>query len=77
MDILPNAKHSTLFMLGNLGCFMASAFQTYVFPNILSEISSVSNSLDQNHPQHSVGPDLGPNCLHGHLQQVTLAGKKY
>ena len=23
----------------------------------------VSNSLDPNHAQHLVGPDLGPNCL--------------
>ena len=24
---------------------------------------SVSNSLDPDQDQHSVGPDLGPNCL--------------
>ena len=30
---------------------------------MLSEYQTVSNSLDPDQAQHSVGPDLGSNCL--------------
>ena len=33
------------------------------FQNILTEITSVSNSLDPNQAIYSVKRDLGPNCL--------------
>ena len=32
---------------------------------------SILNSLDPDHDQHSVGPDLGPNCLQRFKQQMT------
>ena len=35
----------------------------------------MSNSLDPDHAQHFVGPDLGPNCLQSY-QQMTLGGKE-
>ena len=34
----------------------------------------VSNSLDPDQVQHSVSPDLGPNCCKNY-QQMTLADK--
>ena len=34
-------------------------FSTNIFKNTLR----VSNSLDPDQDRHSVGPDLGPNCL--------------
>ena len=33
------------------------------FKKILSGTLSVLNSLDSDQDRHSVGPDLGPNCL--------------
>ena len=33
------------------------------FPNILSKIQPVSNSLNSDQAQHYVGPDMDPNCL--------------
>ena len=45
--------------------FLSSAifFKNQLFRKILSEIPSVSQSLDPDQAQHFVGPDLGPNCL--------------
>ena len=41
----------------------ADYFQNQVFLKILSGISSVLNSLESDQAQHTVIPDLGPNCL--------------
>ena len=55
-----------LSMLGNFAClfvvcwfFSKSTFSKKNFRNIIR----VSNSLDPDQNRHSVGPDLGPNCL--------------
>ena len=43
----------------------ADFFQNKLFQKILSGSRSirVSNGLDPDQDQHSVGPDLGPKCL--------------
>ena len=46
-----------------LFCRLLVFFQNQLFGKILSGISSVSSSLDSDQARHSVGPDLGPNCL--------------
>ena len=50
---------------GNFHDFLSSAgnFRHFFCQNILSRITSVSNSLDSDQARHSVGPDLGQNCL--------------
>ena len=48
----------------------ADNFQNQLFRKILSEIPSVSNSLDPDQARHFVGPDLGPNCFKGYQQQI-------
>ena len=49
-------------MLGNLSS--ADFFQNKLFQKKNSKITiSVSNGLDPDQDRHSVGPDLGPNCL--------------
>ena len=40
----------------------ADLFQKFSEKNFRNTIR-VSNSLDPDQDQHSVGPDLGPNCL--------------
>ena len=37
---------------------------------------SVSNILDQDHDQYSVGPDLGPNCLQRFQYTTKVAASK-
>ena len=53
-------------MLGNFTCFFVicwffqnSTFSKKYFRNTIR----VSNSLDPDQDRHSIGPDLGPNCL--------------
>ena len=41
----------------------ADFFQIYLFQKVLSRTLSVSNGLDPDKDQSSVGPDLGPYCL--------------
>ena len=45
--------------------FLRSAdfFRIIFFENSLRNTIRVSNSLDPDQALHSVGPDLGPNCL--------------
>ena len=54
-------------MLGNLACFLLSADFLkiiFFFKNIFQEhYIRVSNHLDSDQDQHSVAPDLDPNCL--------------
>ena len=38
-------------------------FKINFFKNFLGNAIKVSNSLDPDQDQHSVGPDLCPNCL--------------
>ena len=56
-----------LCMLGNFSQFFVVCcyfFQIHLFPrNYFRNTIRVSNSFDQDQAQHSVGPDLGPNCL--------------
>ena len=52
-------------MLGNFLFFCCRLLAADFFQTIISMNSiTVSNSLDLDLDQHSVGPDLGPNCLH-------------
>ena len=46
---------------------------TKFFQNILSGTLSLSNCLNPDQGQHSVGPDLGPNCL----QWLSTDGKNW
>ena len=51
-------------MLGNFSLFLSGdIFQNQHFQKIFSGTLSVSNGLDPDQAQHSVRPDLGPNCL--------------
>ena len=54
-------------MLGNFIFFFISSadfFQNQLLQkNYFMNIISVSNNLDPDQDQHSVGHDLGPNCL--------------
>ena len=38
--------------------------------------SQCPNSLDPDQDRHSVGPDLGPNCLKGYQQTTKVATSK-
>ena len=55
----------TLCRPGYLTCFLSFAdfFQTTSLRNTIR----VSNGLDPDQARRSVGPDLGPNCLHFRL----------
>ena len=56
----------TLCMLGNFSCFCCRllTFFKITFPKKSFRNSTrVSNGLDPDQDRHSVGPDLGPNCL--------------
>ena len=44
-------------------------------PQKIRSIISVSNSFDPDQDRHSVGPDLGPNCLHCY-QQMSITCKE-
>ena len=60
------SRQLTLCFLGNFSFF----FRLLTFFSILTYSKNsfrntvrVSNSLDPDQAQHSIGPDLGPNCL--------------
>ena len=51
-------------MLGNFSCFycrLPTSFSNNSFRN--GYTIRVLNGLDPDQDRHSVGPDLGPNCL--------------
>ena len=53
-------------MLGNFHAFfyrLQNCFKINFFKKIFINIIRVSNGLDPDQDRHSVGPDLGPNCL--------------
>ena len=52
-------------MLGNFSCFCGrlTLFKINFLKKNSFRNSAVSNGLDPGQDQHSVGPDLGPNCL--------------
>ena len=52
--------------------FLKSTFQKQSFRNTIR----VSNSLDPEQDRHSVGPDLGPNCLQGLSADEKVGGSK-
>ena len=60
-------------MLGNFSFFLSSAdiFQHFSEYSFGSGIM-VSNSLDPDQAGHSVGPDLGSNCLHRSPEEVKI-----
>ena len=41
----------------------ADFFQNQLFQKIFRDMIRISNGLDPDQTQHSVGPDLGPDCL--------------
>ena len=56
----------TLCMLGNFSWFsgcLLTFFKINVLKNSFRNTIRVSNSFDPDQDRHSVGPDLGPNCL--------------
>ena len=48
-----------MILLSSADFFQYQLFQKNSFKNTIK----VSNGLDPDQDQHSVGPDLGPNCL--------------
>ena len=64
-----SSKTSTLCMLGSGYFFMllllsADFFSKLTFSkNPFRNTSRVSNGFDPDQDRHTVGPDLGPNCL--------------
>ena len=63
-----------ILLLGMLGNFLSSAdfSQNLTFSkNSYTNTIRVSNNLDPDQDQHSVGPDLDPNCL----QRLTAIDK--
>ena len=54
-----SSLHAGLFFMLLLSS--ADFFQNYL--NYFSNINRVSNGLDPDQDQQSVGPDLGPNCF--------------
>ena len=48
-----------MLVLTSADFFSESTFSKYSFRNT----TRVSSSLDSDQDRHSVGPDLGPNCL--------------
>ena len=53
-------------MLGNLNAFVVSAdfnLKLIFSKNSFRNTIRVPNRLDPDQDQHSVGPNLGPNCL--------------
>ena len=53
-------------MLANFVCFcrlLTFFFKINFFQKKISNTTRVSTDLDPDQDQHSVGPDLGPNCL--------------
>ena len=48
---------------------LSADFSKKAFPkNAFRNTNKVLNGLDPDQHQHSVGPDLGPNCLKGYKQ---------
>ena len=65
-QILAGKVISTLCPLGNFSCvFVVCWFfsKSTLSKNSFSNTIGVSNSLDPDQARHSVGPDLGLNCL--------------
>ena len=67
----------TLCMLGNFSCLccrLLNFFKINFFQKYFQESNTirVSNSLDPNQYLHSVGPDLGPNCLQRSLAYINI-----
>ena len=57
----------TVCMPANFSCFychLQTFFIIHFFKQSFQNTIRVSSSLDPDHDQHSVCPDLGPNCLH-------------
>ena len=55
-----------LFMIFVVCCFFVCFFSKITFTkNSFTKTIKVSNRLDPDQDRHSVGPDLGPNCLQG------------
>ena len=57
-------KHLLLifYMLGKFACFFSS--EDIFSKNSFRKTIHMSNRLDPDQDRHSVGSDLGPNCLH-------------
>ena len=54
----------TLCMMGNFSCFWICLLTfKKKSKNSFGNTIRVSNGLDPDQDRHSVGPDLGPNCL--------------
>ena len=61
-DLSLNSLHAGyffIFFLSSADNFNISFLKIYSFENNIR----VSNSFDPDQARHSVGPDLGPNCL--------------
>ena len=60
-------QYSTLSMLGKFTCFccyLLTFFKIYFFEKLFDRNTiRGSKDLDPDQDRHSVGPDLGPNCL--------------
>ena len=59
--MLDKTLTSCICMIGNFSIYLSSAvffFKSSLKKTMLSEISSVSNSLDPNKARHFIGPDL-------------------
>ena len=63
-------------MLGNCSCFYCLLL-TFLKINCLKKSPRntivVLNNLDPDQDRHSVGPDLGSNCLKGYLQMTKFS----
>ena len=65
----------TLCMLGIFHAFVY--FQNIFFSKILSQtLSECLNKLEPDQDRHSVGPDLGQNCLQRYPQTRKVAANK-
>ena len=54
-----------LCIVGNFSCFLSADFffKLTFSKNSFRNTIRVSNGFDTDQDRHSVGPDLGPNCL--------------
>ena len=69
-----HSRNLTLCMLGNFSCFyclLLTSIKIGFSRNSFRNTIRVANSLDQDQVPHSIGPDLGLNCL----QRVSADGK--
>ena len=64
-----------MLLLSSADFFSKLTFSKDSFRNTIR----MSNSLDSDQDPHSVGPDLGPNCLQRYQQMTKVAeqGKSY